>query len=252
MYSGKASLPESGTMSPCSDTVSVVSLLQPVNPTIYPPRPPMPPRVQMFACRTNAIGASHNGRLLGLLLRAVLVDRAVGDGEGAVRDRDARVQADLEQHLADLVGGHAVAQGGLGVHGQLALVLQGGEHGQRDDGALRPAQAGAGPDLAPGVPGDPVLERGAELARVGHGPVHVGVAEDRPPDRHALLGALFVIHWLPRSARRFLLLSGLILASMVGGQGGGDEGVGRAQVAARVQDLLDLRRRYPGPGQLVG
>src|SRR5580698_9269056 len=154
MYSGKASLPESGTMSPCSDTVTVVSLLQPVNPTIYPPRPPMPPRVQMFACRTNCLvprpkpatgptGASHNGLLLRLLLGVVLVDRAVRHGEGAVRHRHARVQPDLEQHLADLVGGQPVAEGGLGVHGQLILVLQGGEHGQRDDGALRPAQTGA-------------------------------------------------------------------------------------------------------------
>src|SRR5271170_771124 len=163
MYSGKASSPESGTMSPCSDTVTVVSLLQPVNPTIYPPRPPMPPRVQMFACRTSATGAGHKGRLLWLLLGAVLVDRAARDGEGPIGHRDAGVQADLEQHLADLVLGEAVAEGGLRVHGQLILVLQGGEHGQRDDGALRPAQAGAGPDLAPGVPGDPVLERGAEL-----------------------------------------------------------------------------------------
>src|ERR1700722_813734 len=148
----------------------------------------------MFACRTTATGANHKGGLSGLLLGPVLVDRAVGDGESAIGDRDARVQADLEQHLADLVLGEAVAEGGLGVHRQLILVLEGGQHGQRDDRALRTAQPGPGPDLAPGVPGDPVLERGGELGRAGRGPIHVGVAEDRPANRHALLGAFFVVH----------------------------------------------------------
>src|SRR3984957_17674259 len=131
MYSGKSSLPESGTMSPCSDTVTGVYLRQHVNPTISPPRLPTPPRVQMFACRTTATGASHKGARSGLLLGPELVDRAAGDCEGAIGHRDARVQAYLEQHLADLLLGEAVAERRLGVHGQLILMLQGGQHGQR-------------------------------------------------------------------------------------------------------------------------
>src|SRR6185437_16660234 len=59
---------------------------------------------------------------------------------------------------------------------------------------LRPRQPGAGPDLAPGVPGDPVLERRGELAGVGDRPVYVRVPENRPADGHPLLGALFVVH----------------------------------------------------------
>src|ERR1700751_3023112 len=43
----------------------------------------------------------------------------------------------------------------------------------------------------------------------------------------------------------------LLLSGSVGGQGGGDEGVGVAQVAGRVQGLLDLRRGDPRRGELV-
>src|SRR5580700_9526216 len=92
-----------------------------------------------FAVAVRWLCGPRAGSLASVLplLGAVLADRAVRDGEGAVRHRDAGVQADLEQHLADLILGQAVAQRGLGVHGQLVLVLQGGEDGERDDGALR-------------------------------------------------------------------------------------------------------------------
>src|SRR6185437_16421199 len=84
-------------------------------------------------------------------LLAVLLDRAAGDREGAVRHRDAGVEADLEQDLLDLLFCEAVAKGGLDVHVQLVLVLEGREDGERDDGPLGAVQARARPDLAPGV-----------------------------------------------------------------------------------------------------
>src|SRR6185437_10898521 len=65
--------------------------------------------------------------MLRSLVRGGLADRALRDREGPVGDRHARVHRDLQQDLADLLRREAVAQRGLDVHGQLGLVLHGGQ-----------------------------------------------------------------------------------------------------------------------------
>ena len=72
--------------------------------------------------------------------------------------------------------------------------VQGGQHGQRDDAPLGPRQAGPGPDLAPGVAGDEVLERLGERGSRCRRAVDVRVSRYLPPDRHPLPGPFGIIH----------------------------------------------------------
>ncbi len=73
----------------------------------------------------------------------------------------------------------------------------GHQRGEGDAAAGTPVQARPGPDLAPGVPGDEVLEVGGQAGRRGLGPIHMGVAEDRPADRHPGRVPIGVVgrHW---------------------------------------------------------
>jgi hypothetical protein len=71
--------------------------------------------------------------------------------------------------------------------------------------------AGAGPHLAPGVAGDEVLKIAVEVYGRGHGSVHVFSAENSPPDFHAVVVALAVVHGVSPhiSLRRKELAHGL-------------------------------------------
>src|ERR1700761_905172 len=80
-------------------------------------------------------------------------------------------------------------------------------HHRADDqhaaGAL--VEMRAGPDLAPGIAGDQVLEVGVERIAVGDRLVDPGVAEDLTARGHPVVAALLVIHGvLPPSLRSFL------------------------------------------------
>src|SRR5439155_8763729 len=111
--------------------------------------------------------------------------RAVGGGH-------ARVDGGVEQDLADLFIAESVAPGGADVHGQLVLLAQRGEDRQRDRAAGAAVEAIAGPDAAPCLLGDELLERRGELGGPLHGAVDVLVAEHLAADPHAaLVGVVF-------------------------------------------------------------
>src|SRR4051794_27513217 len=115
----------------------------------------------------------------------ILGQHFLRDREGAVRGGHPGVDRGVQQDLADLLGAEPVAPGRPYVQGQLVVAVQRGQQGQRHAAAGTPVQDVAGPDLAPGVPGDEVLEAGGERCRGGERPVDVGVAEHLPPYRHA-------------------------------------------------------------------
>src|SRR5215469_17517647 len=137
-------------------------------------------------------------------------------GERTVGRWDTRVDGDLQQDLADLVGSQAVAQRGSGMHGKFFVLSQRGEGGQGDHASLGPGQAGPVPDLAPGVARNEVLERGCEVGRVGDGSVDVLVSQN--------LAAR--LHTFCHKTR----LGATDLDSFVSRKGSGDELLSRAQV----------------------
>src|SRR5882757_5753383 len=102
---------------------------------------------------------------------------ALCGGEGRVGRGDSAVDGRLQEHFLDVVGGEAVAQRGPDVHGQFVQVAVGDQGGQGDAAAGAPVESGAGPDLAPCVAGDEVLEFGGEGGGALDRLVHVRVAE---------------------------------------------------------------------------
>src|SRR4029078_1801421 len=79
--------------------------------------------------------------------------------------------------------------GGSQVHGELLVAAEGDQGGDRDRAANSAGEAGARPDLTPGVARDQVLELRSEVGRPRHGAVDVGVAEDGAADLHPVLVA---------------------------------------------------------------
>ena len=100
------------------------------------------------------IGGGH-----GVLLVADLL----GDAERGVGGGHAAVDRGLQQDLLDLVHGQAVAAGGAQVQRQLLVVAAGDQRGERDHRAAAPVEPGPGPDPAPGVLGDQLLELAGEV-----------------------------------------------------------------------------------------
>src|SRR5258705_517417 len=78
------------------------------------------------------------------------------------------------------------------MHRQLLVMPAGDERGERDKAPTPAVEPGTGPDLAPGVAGDEVLEVGGERRGAGDGPVDMSVAEHFTTDGHppAVLGRL--------------------------------------------------------------
>src|SRR5688572_18752274 len=93
------------------------------------------------------------------------VEHLLGDGERGVCGGHAAVDRGLEQDLLDLVGAETVAAGGADVHRELVLMAAGDERGERDRAVHAAVESRPGPDLAPRVPRDQVLERGGEGGR---------------------------------------------------------------------------------------
>src|SRR3954447_21596332 len=140
--------------------------------TPEPIRIAIQPRTTRRRWRTQKSARRRTSVRLGLVAQHL-----VGDGEGRVGRRHARVDRDVDQHLADLLGREAVAQGAAHVHGQLLAAAERGEHGQ-GHGAARPAVVPRPrPHLAPGRGSDVLLPRAGEVARAARRPIDVVVAE---------------------------------------------------------------------------
>src|SRR3954447_1555795 len=127
---------------------------------------------------TRGTGRAHGAR------RSVGQD-PLGNGEGRVGRWDAAVDRGLQQHLDDLLLREAVAQGRLQVELQLVEVPSRDQSGERDDGAAAAVEARPGPDAAPCVRRDEVLEVLRHVCRTGNDPVDVLVAEYLATNGHA-------------------------------------------------------------------
>src|SRR5215217_3612284 len=106
-----------------------------------------------------------------LLLLPGFGEDTLGDGEGGVGRGHPTVDGALEEYLFYLFFRQAVANGGAHVQLQLVEAAQRDQRGECDAASRLAVQAGAGPDLTPGVPGYEVLEvrgdpRGAPVVTV--------------------------------------------------------------------------------------
>ncbi len=157
-----------------------------------------------------------------------------------VRRRHAAVDRLLQHDLLELVDAEGTGgERGADVHPQLLPAAERDHRADHQDATVAQVEPGPGPDFAPGVAGDQVLELGGERRRRGHRPVDVGLAQDRAPDRHARL----------RGAGRRPCRSSLPVA-LPPGQGAVDEraarpgergGIERAGDPAGVEVVANLR-----------
>src|SRR5215203_603842 len=133
-----------------------------------------------------------------LLLSAFgLGEYAPSHGEGGVGRGYPAVDGALEEDFSYLTFRQAVANGCAHVQLQFVEAAQRDKRGE-GDAAPRPAvQAGASPDLPPGVPGYEVLEVCGEVRRLPDGPVDVLVAQDLAANLHtAIVRRVFRGHLL--------------------------------------------------------
>src|SRR5215217_6763813 len=121
----------------------------------------------------------------------------LGDGEGGVGRGHPTVDGALEEYLLHLFFRQAVANGGAHVQLQLVEAAQRDQRGECYAASRLAVQAGAGPDLTPGVLGYEVLEVRCELRRAPDGTVHVPVPQNLATDLHpAIVGRVFRGHLL--------------------------------------------------------
>ena len=106
----------------------------------------------------------------GVSSSGCLLEHLLGDPERGVGVGYAAVDRGLQEHLLDLVDGEPVGARGPQVQGQLLVVAAGDQRGEGDHRAAAPVEAGAGPDRAPGVLGDELLEVAGELGGVRRSP----------------------------------------------------------------------------------
>src|SRR3954463_8146773 len=145
--------------------------------TIGPPMLPRPTKpIVVPGLRTG--GSALVGEVIEHLLR---------DAEGLQAGRHAAVHGGLQQHLLDLLLRGAVVDRPADVRAELGRAVQRGEHGEVDEAAGLALEARAVPDRAPAELRDELLHRLAELGAALQRAIDVGVAEDRPADRHALV-----------------------------------------------------------------
>ena len=100
-----------------------------------------------------------------------------GDLERGVGGRNAAVDRALQQRLLDLVDRHAAADRGAAVQLELLPARQPHRHAEHEQAPRVVVEAGAAPDVVPGVARDQALEVGVELARAGERAVDPLVAE---------------------------------------------------------------------------
>src|SRR5208283_2666574 len=81
--------------------------------------------------------------------------------------------------------------------------VQGHNHGDGNQAARLSREAGARPDLAPGIARNQILKGGIEFVFGGLGALDVGFTEHRAADFQALFVAIALIHVeLPHTARK--------------------------------------------------
>src|SRR5690349_13667046 len=117
----------------------------------------------------------------------VLFEHALGEGERRVGGGDAAVDRGLQKDLLELVVGETGPAGCTQVHRELLVAAEGDEGRDRNGAAGTAVEAGAGPDLPPGIPRDQVLEVRGEGRRPRHGAVDVLVAEHGAANLHPLV-----------------------------------------------------------------
>src|SRR5215469_845618 len=117
-------------------------------------------------------------------LRRLLQDFG-GDCERAVGGGNAGVDRDLQQDLADLLRRQPVAQRRAGMHREFFFLAQRGQSRERDHASLGSGETRPGPDFAPCVASDELLEGGGEVGHVGYSSVNVSVAKDLASCAHA-------------------------------------------------------------------
>lgn len=118
------------------------------------------------------------------------------DVKRGVRRGYPAINGGLQQHFLDLVASHAVVESRFYVHAKFVATIQSDHHGECQQAASMAGQAGTRPYLAPGAASDEVLEFAIEICGRGQGSVHVRIAQNRPPDLHALLVTVGIIHGL--------------------------------------------------------
>src|SRR6266487_1732124 len=176
--------PSMATVSPSCTVAAIASASDTISAT-------PPPALLARLYRNDIDNRTPSEHLCGL--RSV-AEQAGRDRERAVGRRHARVHRDLEQDLGYLLGRQAVPPRGPDVHGKFLLLAKDGKRGERDHAPLRAGEPWPGPDLAPRVPGDQVLERRGELSRASHRPVHVLVPEHLPAHPHPARRPFLIVH----------------------------------------------------------
>src|SRR5919106_1227187 len=111
----------------------------------------------------------------------------MGNSEGRVGSGRPTVHGALEEDLCYLLFRQSVADGRAHVQLQFVEAAQRDQRGKGDAASRLAVQAGAGPDLTPGVPGYEVLEVRGELRRAPDGTVHVFVTQNLATDFHTAI-----------------------------------------------------------------
>src|SRR5262245_5927631 len=104
-------------------------------------------------------------------------ERLARDAHRVDAGRNAAVDGDLQEDLADLLARDAVRERALHVQLELVRAIERGDHGEVDQTPVAPLETWPAPDAAPAVLGRELLHRLAELVRRGERAIHVVVAE---------------------------------------------------------------------------
>jgi len=96
--------------------------------------------------------------------------------------RRAAIGSGLEQHFLDLGDGAAIPQRAAHMKAQLLLTVQGDQEGDGEQAPGRAREPRPGPDVAPDVPRDELLEVGGEGGLSGERAIDVRVAEHGAAD----------------------------------------------------------------------
>src|ERR687897_933900 len=111
----------------------------------------------------------------------------MGNSEGRVGSGRPAVDGALEEDLCYLLFRQAVADCRAHVQLQFVEAAQRDERGEGNAASRLAVQAGARPDLTPGVPGYEVLEVRGELRRAPDGTLHMLVAQDLATNLHTAI-----------------------------------------------------------------
>src|SRR5690606_18424739 len=153
--------------------------------------------------RASSLGAAMLGGITSraaasaarlVLLGVDLCKSLVGEAEAVDRCRDAAVDADLEQDLADFLAREAVVERAADVDLEFVAAVEHRDHRQVDQAPVTPRQAFAAPVPAPAVSRDELLQWVVERAGLRQRAVDISIAEHLAADFHSLVVEVLV-HW---------------------------------------------------------